>query len=62
MTRTLWHYARRRFTLAIEFKAADLWIGCYWRKITGTAVDDGIEAWVCIVPMLPLHIWIGSRR
>ena len=34
-----------------EFKPQDCWIGVYWRT-NGL----GWDAWVCVVPMLPLHI------
>jgi hypothetical protein len=35
-----------RFSVALEFKPQDLWIGAYWQKG---------HCWICLLPMLPLH-------
>lgn len=55
------------FRLRLEFKAADCWVGLFWKRSTDTwAETEGREAiictaprldvWVCIIPMCPLHL------
>jgi hypothetical protein len=36
----------------LEFKLADMWIGCFYSQ------DDigRINIWVCLLPCLPIHI------
>jgi hypothetical protein len=46
------------FRIGLEFKAADLWIGAFWKR-------DGIwwHLWVCLVPCFPLHLtWMTRKR
>jgi hypothetical protein len=59
MTRTLFAaiYPRtirkpQKLYVALEFKPQDLWIGAYWQTFDERAVD----VWVCLVPMLPVHV------
>jgi hypothetical protein len=49
----------------IEWKPEDLWIGVYWERKPETAWGkryDGewlattLHVWVCILPMLPIHL------
>lgn len=64
-----WQAKRRRriYSIRFEFKKQDCWIGLYWK---GSYVGDrrdperrqsvrSTEIWLCIVPMLPLHIRIA---
>lgn len=46
-----WHFRVRP-----EFKAADCWVGLFWRW-NG---ENHFEAWLCLLPMLPLH-FIAAR-
>lgn len=43
----------RVYSVRIEHKIEDCWIGCYWRKKTYAT-----HIWVCIIPMFPVHITI----
>jgi hypothetical protein len=40
------------WSVALEFKPQDLWIGAYWHRS-----EDGLDVWVCLLPMLPIHVW-----
>ena len=42
-----WKIASMRF----EMKKQDMWIGVYWRQDR-----YALHVWVCLLPMLPLHI------
>lgn len=46
--------ARRRCTLALEFKLADFWVGVFWKARASTGARQ-FEIWVCLLPCLPLH-------
>jgi len=54
-----------RWSWRFEAKPADLWVGAYVEKRAGTMATC-YHAWVCVVPMLPLHIvlvrWKGGSR
>lgn len=39
-----------------KFKPQDCWIGVYWRT-SHLALADKLDVWICLLPMLPLHIW-----
>jgi hypothetical protein len=39
-------------TVRLLFEPRDAWIGVFWRRLPW----GGWEAFVCLVPMLPLHI------
>ena len=47
-------------THKIEFKKQDCWVGFYWekRRRTTTIQNDELvyHLWICLIPMLPLHI------
>jgi len=49
---------RRGWSIAMEFKPQDLWVGAFWKRI-GNCVD----LWVCLLPMVPIHIswWWSSE-
>lgn len=40
----------------LEFKAADCWVGAFWDRR-----GDVMHLWVCLVPMLPLHVTWPAR-
>jgi hypothetical protein len=42
------------FGVALEFKPQDMWVGMYW-----DVKRDGTHAWVCLVPMFPLHFHVN---
>lgn len=49
--------------LRLEFKPQDCWIGVYWRTKKGAQEwYDWIDVWVCVLPMLPLHIYWPRNR
>jgi hypothetical protein len=39
--------------VSLEWKAEDLWVGAYWRQG---------EAWVCLLPCLPIHIELRRKE
>lgn len=51
----------------LEFKPEDCWIGVFWKVggpvrsyVSGTTeyrVHRRIDLWVCLLPMLPIHLW-----
>jgi hypothetical protein len=58
-------------TCRLEFKVNDLWVGCFWRvgpparlwvftdaeaHVDPTARRRRVDLWVCLVPMLPIHL------
>jgi len=46
-----------RWRVRLEFKPQDLWIGVFWKKGAERGFDeDHINIWICILPMLPIHI------
>lgn len=40
-----------RLAVSLEVKAADLWIGAYYRR-----EPNGWSVWVCLLPCLPIHL------
>lgn len=52
----------RRIKTRLEFKPEDFWIGVFWRKQRapkvwmGNAWGETVDVWVCLLPMLPIHI------
>ena len=47
-----------RFTVRIEFKPQDCWVGVYWEGTVNNyrTLDSKNEWWVCIIPCFPIHI------
>lgn len=50
----------------LEWKPQDLWIGAFWdkkpivylgRRDDGEWVASEQHVWICLLPMLPIHIW-----
>ena len=51
----------------IEFKPQDCWIGVFWKKrkkydaeiyyrTKAIRKKERLDVWICIVPMLPIHL------
>jgi hypothetical protein len=40
----------------VEIKRQDCWIGIYWDHDPDYMPRSG-NAWICLLPMLPFHIW-----
>lgn len=52
---------RVSWKVRLEFKPQDLWVGAYWDNRTLGVWYGGTELgtfhlWICLVPMLPIHI------
>ena len=46
------HSHFKGYTIVLEFKLQDLWIGVFWKTN-----DIGLtDIWVCLFPCLPIHI------
>lgn len=41
----------------LEFKLQDCWIGAYWDR-----ENYFVHLWICLIPMLPLHLWWPYRE
>lgn len=54
-----------RWSWRFEVKPADAWVGLYVDRREGTMARS-YHAWVCVVPMLPLHLvlvrWKGDAN
>jgi len=46
-TRVLLSARAGRFSIALEWKLADLWVGLFFTRT---------EAWLCLLPCLPIHV------
>lgn len=59
-------HALVNFTLCLEFKAADMWVGVFWkhRKQFPMKRWTRTDVWLCILPMLPVHLtlYLPMRR
>jgi hypothetical protein len=44
------------WSFCLEFKAADCWIGVFWKRLP-VGVMDRMDYWICIVPCVPIHVW-----
>lgn len=42
--------------IKLEFKPEDCWIGAYWKRHLATLGVWEYNLWVCLIPMLPIHI------
>lgn len=41
--------------VSIEFKPRDCWIGAYWTRNKSGRIRN-THTWICVVPMLPIHV------
>lgn len=57
MNKILTHYRRitPNWSWRLEWKPADLWVGVFV-KDTQYAVGKDRDIWLCIIPMLPIHL------
>ncbi len=48
--------------IGFEFKPQDCWIGMYWKKEYRSIGKNWyrFNIWICLLPMLPLHIGFGN--
>jgi hypothetical protein len=54
------HTGRRyRWHVAWEHKWPDAWVGAFWTTTRGAAWV--LDLWVCIVPFLPVHVFIQRQ-
>ncbi len=49
--KTIAQYSAFRFEVSLEFKVQDCWIGVYW-----AVRKAGVDVWICLLPMLPIHV------
>jgi hypothetical protein len=40
----------------LEFKLEDCWVGVFWRTTEAHDNAKRVDVWVCLLPMLPLHL------
>lgn len=52
LTRIERPYTGRKFSISIQFKLEDLWIGAFWRR------EDisSLLIWVCLIPCFPIRL------
>ena len=47
--------------ITLEWKPQDCWVGLFWRvtrpHFEATRAIARVDVWICVVPMLPLHVW-----
>lgn len=56
--------ARLNFTLSLEFKLADMWVGAYWTHRAQHPMPRWrrTDIWLCALPTLPLHLVLYTRK
>lgn len=51
--------ANRKWTIRLEWKLADCWIGAFWQRGSfdqpGFKSGHTLDIWVCLLPMFPIH-------
>lgn len=57
-----------RWSVRVEWKLEDLWIGAFWRKTPCLDADGNrkilaTEIWICLIPCVPIHLtyWHDAR-
>ena len=48
---------RPRLRVQFQLELRDWWVGVFWRR-----TDIALHLYVCIVPLIPLHVTIGTWR
>lgn len=48
---------RPRLKVQIQFEYRDIWMGVFWRK-----TKIALHFYICLLPMLPLHITIATEE
>ena len=60
-----------RFSIKVERKWADLWVGAYWKskdiheydRFDSSVPGKRWDVWICIVPCFPIHLsWRRFER
>jgi len=51
-------WRRSEFSVAIDVKARDMWMGLYW--VPNPAANEWF-AFVCLLPCLPIRLHYGAR-
>lgn len=46
--------------VGFKFEPRDLWLGCYWRK-DGWGVMRSLTLYICLLPCLPLRVYLEWR-
>lgn len=66
MTRRLVRFPEwRGLRITVEWKPADLWIGCYYdvaRHGPAPRIFAWWDAWICVIPCVPIHLHYVARR
>jgi hypothetical protein len=45
--------------VSVEFKRQDIWVGLYWkRSYNGLLTKAYLDVWLCLIPMLPIHLML----
>ena len=67
--RRLWVRGGPHAGIALEVEPGDAWVGLYVRRRDQLRSDGAthtpvtrFEAWLCIVPCLPVHVWLDVLR
>jgi hypothetical protein len=48
----------RKWHIAIRFSPREFWIGLYWQRM-----GNFVDVWVCLLPMVPIHVsWWWGRE
>lgn len=60
-------WERRRWSVRVEFKPQDCWIGVFWKcggfhELFGEWVEPAVDIWVVLIPCFPIHVTTKKRR
>lgn len=53
-----WRGRRRWVAVNLQFEPRDLWIGAFWQRKTAPLGATITHVYVCVVPLLPLHVTV----
>ncbi len=48
---------REKLKVQLQWEPRDLWVGLFWRR-----TDIALHLYVCLVPLVPLHVTIWWPR
>lgn len=51
-------FSLNSFSLSVDLH--DVWIGFYWRFESLFKNGWRFDIYICLLPVLPIHIWFGS--
>lgn len=61
--RLLEYSGRRRLMICqVQFEPRDWWIGLFWRWIDRVPGVQILHLYICLVPLLPVHLTVGRLR